>query len=171
MSRADAAILEIVRSKAPTTAATAALVRLGIPFTAHPYRHDPAAPSYGAEAATVLGLDPAQVFKTLIAAVDGVLVTAVVPVASRLDLGALASALGAKRAVLAEPAVAERRTGYVVGGISPVGQRQALRTVVDASALAFDRVYVSGGRRGFDIGIAPGDLLTATGGAVARIAR
>jgi Cys-tRNA(Pro)/Cys-tRNA(Cys) deacylase len=160
-----------MRAKAPTTAATAALTRAGIPFTAHPYRHDASAGSYGEEAAAVLGLDPARVFKTLIAAVDGELVTAVVPVAARLDLGALAAAVGGKRAVLADPAVAERRTGYVVGGISPVGQRQRLPTVLDESALALERVYVSGGRRGFDIGLAPADLLAATGARTAGIAR
>jgi Cys-tRNA(Pro)/Cys-tRNA(Cys) deacylase len=154
-----------------TTAATAALTRLGIAYTAHPYEDDPAAASFGEEAAEALALDPAQVFKTLIAAVDGELVTAIVPVAGRLDLGALAVALGGKRAVLAEPADAERRTGYVVGGISPVGQRRPMPTVLDASALALDRVYVSGGRRGFDIGLAPDELLRATGGRAAEIAR
>lgn len=158
-------------AKPPTTAATAALTRAGIPFSAHPYRHDPSAGSFGDEAAAALGLDPAHVFKTLIAAVDGELVNAVVPVAASLDLGALAAALGGKRAALAAPAVAERRTGYVVGGISPIGQRQRLPTVLDASALDLPRVYVSGGRRGFDIGLAPADLLAATGGRTAGIAR
>jgi Cys-tRNA(Pro)/Cys-tRNA(Cys) deacylase len=164
-------MLDAVSRKPPTTAATAALTRLGVTFTAHPYRHDPAASSFGEEAAAALGLDRAQVFKTLVATVDGALVAAVVPVAARLDLGALAAAAGGKRAALAEPAAAERRTGYVVGGISPVGQRHPLPTVLDASALAFDRVYVSGGRRGFDIGLAPADLLRATGGTAAEIAR
>jgi Cys-tRNA(Pro)/Cys-tRNA(Cys) deacylase len=159
------------RARTLTTAATAALTRLGIAYTAHPYEHDPAAASFGEEAAEALALDPAQVFKTLIAAVDGELVTAIVPVAGRLDLGALAVALGGKRAVLAEPADAERRTGYVVGGISPIGQRRPMPTVLDASALALDRVYVSGGRRGFDIGLTPGELLRATGGRAAEIAR
>ena len=158
-------------AKPPTTAATAALERLGIPFTAHPYRHDPAAPSFGDEAVAALGLPPEAVFKTLVAVADGELVTAVVPVGRRLDLGALAAAVGRKRAVLAEPAAAERRTGFVVGGISPVGQRHRLRTVIDASATALDRVYVSGGRRGFDIGLAPADLVAATGGTTAEIAR
>jgi Cys-tRNA(Pro)/Cys-tRNA(Cys) deacylase len=154
-----------------TTAATVALTGLGIPFTAHPYHHDAAASSFGQEAADALGLDPARVFKTLIAEVDGALVAALVPVAARLDLGALAAALGGKRAALAQPADAERRTGYVLGGISPVGQRRPVPAVLDASALAFDRVYVSGGRRGFDVGLAPTDLLRATGGSTAEIAR
>ena len=171
LTAARAPSLGPVSSKPPTTAATTALMRLGIAFTAHPYRHDPATRAYGEEAAAVLGLDPAVVFKTLVADVDGRLVTAVVPVAGRLDLRALAGAVGGKHAVLAEPAVAERRTGYVLGGISPVGQRQRLPTVLDATALAFDRIYVSGGRRGFDIGLAPTDLLRATGGSTAEIAR
>lgn len=155
----------------PTTPATLALARLGIPFTTHPYRHDPGADSYGEEAATALGLERAQVFKTLIARAGVTLATAVVPVAGRLDLRALAAALGAKQAVLADPATAERRTGYVIGGISPIGQKRRLPTVIDASALRFARVYVSGGRRGFDIGLAPADLLRATAGRTVEIAR
>jgi Cys-tRNA(Pro)/Cys-tRNA(Cys) deacylase len=166
-----AGMLVRMPAKPPATAATAALGRLRIPFTAHPYRHDPRAGSFGEEAAAALGLDPAHVFKTLIASVDDRLVAAVLPVATRLDLGGLAAAIGGKRAALADPAVAERRTGYVVGGISPVGQRQQLPTVLDESALELPRLYVSGGRRGFDIGLAPADLLAATGGRTARIAR
>ena len=140
-------------------------------FTEHPYEHDPSAPSYGLEAAARLGLDPAQVFKTLLAVVDGRLVVGVVPVAGQLDLKALAAAAGGKRAELAEPATAERATGYVVGGISPVGQRRPHPTVVDESALLFETVYVSGGRRGLDIGLAPADLVRVTGAVVARIRR
>ena len=158
-------------STPPTTPATVALARLGIPFTAHPYRHDPGAGSFGEEAAAALGLDRAQVFKTLVVQAGDVLAAAVVPVATRLDLRALAAALGVKQAALAEPAAAERRTGYVVGGISPVGQRRPLPTVIDASALGLPTVYVSGGRRGFDIGLAPADLLRATAGRTAVIAR
>jgi Cys-tRNA(Pro)/Cys-tRNA(Cys) deacylase len=153
------------------TPATVALTRLGLPFVAHPYAHDPAAPSYGLEAASALGVDPARVFKTLVAAADEHLVVAVVPVSRSLDLKALAAATGAKRAVLADPAVAERRTGYVVGGISPIGQRSRLPLLLDESASAHPTVFVSGGRRGLDLELAPADLLAATGGRTAAIAR
>lgn len=159
------------RKGAGGTPATVALTRAGVAFTEHPYDHDPAAPSYGLEAADRLGLDPAQVLKTLLAALDGRLVVGVVPVSGQLDLKALAAALGGKRAELAAPADAERATGYVVGGISPVGQRRAHPTVVDDSALLFGTVYVSGGRRGLDIGLAPQDLVRVTGAVVARIRR
>jgi Cys-tRNA(Pro)/Cys-tRNA(Cys) deacylase len=153
------------------TPATVALIRAGVPFTEHPYEHDASASSYGLEAASRLGLDPAQVFKTLLATVDGRLVVGVVPVSGQLDLKALAAALGGKRAELAAAADAERATGYVVGGISPVGQRRAHPTVVDDSALPFDEIYVSGGRRGLDIGIAPADLVRVTRAVVARVRR
>jgi Cys-tRNA(Pro)/Cys-tRNA(Cys) deacylase len=123
------------------------------------------------EAALALGLDPAQVFKTLLADVDGRLVVAVVPVDRSLDLKALAAAAGGKRAVMAEPAVAERATGYVVGGISPLGQRRRLPTVVDASALGWDSVLVSAGRRGLDVELAPGDLVRLTAAVTAPVAR
>lgn len=159
------------RKGAGGTPATVALTRAEVAFTEHLYDHDPAAPSYGLEAADRLGLDPAQVLKTLLAAVDGRLVVGVVPVSGQLDLKALAAALGGKRAELAAPADAERATGYVVGGISPVGQRRAHPTVVDDSALLFGTVYVSGGRRGLDIGLAPQDLVRVTGAVVARIRR
>ena len=118
-----------------------------------------------------LNLDPEQVFKTLLADVDGSLVVGIVPVTGRLDLKALAAAVGGKKAEMADPKVAERRTGYVVGGISPFGQRTALPTVLDDSALDFDTILVSGGRRGFDIEIAPADLLAVTRGTAARIRR
>jgi Cys-tRNA(Pro)/Cys-tRNA(Cys) deacylase len=153
------------------TPATVALTRAGIEFTTHSYEHDPAATSYGLEAAEVLGLPPGQVFKTLLADVDGTLVVAVVPVAGRLDLKALAAAVGGKRATMADPHVAERTTGYVVGGISPLGQRRPLRTVVDETALTHRTVYVSGGRRGFDLGLSPTDLIRATDAISAPIAR
>jgi Cys-tRNA(Pro)/Cys-tRNA(Cys) deacylase len=147
-----------------------ALQRAGVAYTSHPYAHDPAASSYGHEAADLLGLNPAQVFKTLLAEVDGALVVALVPVTGRLDLKALASAVGGKRAAMAEPAAAERATGYVVGGISPLGQKRALRTVVDESAAQHDTVYVSGGRRGLDLGLSPADLLALTAATTAPIA-
>ena len=142
------------------TPATVALERAGVAFTRHAYEHDPAATSYGMEAAEVLGLDPATVFKTLLAEVDGRLVVAVVPVTGQLDLKALAAAVGGKRAAMADPVVAERSTGYVVGGISPIGQRRRLTTVLDATALDQQTVYVSGGKRGLDLGLDPRDLVT-----------
>jgi Cys-tRNA(Pro)/Cys-tRNA(Cys) deacylase len=142
-----------------------------VAFTEHAYEHDPAASSYGLEAAHVLGLDPAQVFKTLLASVDGALVVAVVPVSGLLDLKAVAAAVGAKKAAMADPADAERATGYVVGGISPIGQRRQHPTVIDESALGFDTIYVSGGRRGLDLGLAPADLVRITSATVAPIAR
>lgn len=155
----------------PTTPATIALARAGVVFTAHPYAHDPSADSFGMEAAAALGVDAERVFKTLLADAGGELVVGVVPVISRLDLKALAAAVGAKRAVMADPAIAERRTGYVVGGISPIGQKTAHRTVVDETVELFDTVFVSGGRRGFDIELSPDDLVRLTGAIVADIAR
>lgn len=153
------------------TPATVALTRAGVPFTTHPYEHDPAASSFGLEAAEVLGLDPDRVLKTLFADVDGALVVGIVPVSRQLDLKALAATVGGKRAAMADPAAAERATGYVVGGISPIGQRRSHPTVLDASALDHDTVYVSGGRRGLDLGLAPGDLVRITGATAAAIAR
>lgn len=155
----------------PGTRATVALARAGIAYTAHAYRHDPRAPSYGLEAAAALGLEPDEVFKTLLALVDGRAVVGVVPVSGSLDLKALAAAAGGRRAELADAATAQRLTGYVLGGISPIGQKRALPTFVDGTAESLDTVYVSGGRRGFDIGLAPADLLAITGGAYAPIGR
>lgn len=161
----------MARQKAPAgTPATVALTAAGIPFSAHPYVHDPAAPSFGLEAAEALGVEPDRVFKTLLADTDLGLVVGVVPVTGMLDLKALAAAVGAKRATMADPAVAERRTGYVVGGISPIGQKTRHVTVVDETAQLFDTVFVSGGKRGFDVELSPGDLLRATGGAFGAIA-
>jgi Cys-tRNA(Pro)/Cys-tRNA(Cys) deacylase len=153
------------------TPATVALEQAGVAFTQHPYEHDPAASSYGLEAAQVLGLDPETVFKTLLAEVDGRLVVGAVPVTGQLDLKALAAAVGGKRAVMADPAAAERSTGYVVGGISPIGQRKRLVTVLDASALDHDTIYVSGGKRGLDLGLDPRDLVALLDAQVARIGR
>ena len=153
------------------TPATVALTRAGVDYTTHPYEHDPAATSYGLEAAEALGLDPEQVFKTLFVDVDGRLVVGIVPVSQQLDLKAVAAAVGGKRATMAEPAAAERATGYVVGGISPLGQKRAHPTVLDETALAHETVYVSGGRRGLDIGLSPQDLVRLTGATTAPIAR
>jgi len=153
------------------TPATVALTRAGITWTPHVYDHDPAAASYGLEAAAALGVDAERVFKTLVASVDGKLAVAVVPVTGQLDLKALATAVGGKRAEMADPAAAERTTGYVRGGISPLGQRKALPTVVDESATTYDTVFVSGGRRGFDVELAPMDLVRLTSARVAAIAR
>ena len=154
------------------TPALVALEKAGIPHTLHPYEHDPSnALSYGIEAAEAIGVDPTQVFKTLLTDVDGRLVVGIVPVDRKLDLKALARAAGGKKAAMAEPAAAERATGYVVGGISPLGQKTRLQTVLDESAETYDVVYVSGGRRGLDVGLAPADLLNLTGGTTAPIAR
>lgn len=156
----------------PRTPATVAAATAGVAYSAHEYEHDPAAPSYGLEAAAALGVEADSVFKTLLAEVDGVgLVVGIVPVTAQLDLKALAIAVGGKRASMADPRTAERRTGYVVGGISPIGQRSALPTVVDESSALWDEVYVSGGRRGFDIGLRPDDLVALTAARIADIAR
>jgi Cys-tRNA(Pro)/Cys-tRNA(Cys) deacylase len=152
------------------TPATALLRRQKVTHRIHEYPHDPRAGSYGAEAAAALGIDPAHCFKTLVAEVDGALVVAVVPVTGALDLKALAGAVGGKRAVLAEPTSAERTTGYVRGGISPLGQRKRLPTVVDSSAVALPTVYVSAGRRGLEVELAPADLVRLTDATVAAIA-
>jgi Cys-tRNA(Pro)/Cys-tRNA(Cys) deacylase len=153
------------------TPATVALTKAGLAFTTHAYEHDPAAKSFGLEAAEALGLAPEQVYKTLLVKVDGKLAVGVVPVDRQLDLKAVAAALEGKRAVMADPGVAERSTGYVVGGISPIGQKRPLPTVVDSSATEYDIVYVSGGRRGLDVGLSPADLITVTSARTAPIAR
>jgi Cys-tRNA(Pro)/Cys-tRNA(Cys) deacylase len=147
------------------------LAKHKVTHTVHAYQHDPNAASYGEEAAQVLGIDAARCFKTLIAEVDGALTVAVVPVTGALDLKALAAAAGGKRAAMADPALAERTTGYVLGGISPLGQRKRLPTVIDASAEKFVTVYVSAGRRGLEIELAPADLIRLTNAAVAPIGR
>jgi Cys-tRNA(Pro)/Cys-tRNA(Cys) deacylase len=147
------------------TPAVALLDREKVPYTLHAYEHDPKAPSYGLEAAEKLGLDPARVFKTLLADVDGTLVVCVVPVERQLDLRALG-----KRAQMAKPAQAERATGYVVGGISPLGQRKRLQTVVDESALGFETIHVSAGRRGLEVELDPRDLVRLTSARVAPCA-
>jgi len=161
----------MAKKSAGGTPATLALTRAGIGFELRGYDHDPRATSYGLEAAEALDVDPARVFKTLLAAVDGRLVVGVVPVAGQLDLKALAAAVGGKKAEMADPAQAERTTGYVVGGISPIGQKRSLPTVVDASALEHGTVLVSGGRRGLDLELAPADLVRITGAITGQIGR
>ncbi len=161
----------MARRGAGGTPATVALARAGVPFTLHPYEHDPRAESFGLEAAAALDVAPERVFKTLLADARGRLVVGIVPVTGQLDLKALARAVGAAKVVLADPAAAERSTGYVVGGISPIGQRRLLTTVLDDSALTHATVFVSGGRRGLDLELTPDDLLRATGGSTAPIRR
>lgn len=153
------------------TPATVALASAGTAFTVHAYEHDPASPSYGEEAAQALGVPPERVFKTLVADVDGDLTVAVVPVAGQLDLKALAAAVGGKRATMADPAAAERTTGYVRGGISPLGQRKRLRTVLDDSASGHPTICVSAGRRGLEVELAPADLAALTDAVLAPIGR
>jgi Cys-tRNA(Pro)/Cys-tRNA(Cys) deacylase len=159
------------KANAGGTPATVALSRAGIDFTLHAYEHDPRATSYGLEAAEALGLEPDRVFKTLMALVDGRLSVGIVPVSGQLDLKALARALDAGRAVMAEVAAAERASGYVAGGISPIGQKRAHPTVLDESALGYETVFVSAGRRGLDLEIAPADLVAVTGAIAAPISR
>ena len=154
-----------------STPATVALANAGIPFTVHTYRHDPAAANYGIEAAEALGLEPARVFKTLLTSVNGTLVVGIVPVSGQLDLKAVAAAVDGKKATMADPADAERASGYLVGGISPIGQKRLHTTVLDESAMAFPTVYVSGGRRGMDLEIAPADLVRVTKATTAPIGR
>ncbi len=157
------------------TPATEALARAGVAHTLHPYEHHDGERHFGDEATAALGLDPARVFKTLVADVGEAgrprLVVAVVPVARQLDLKALAAAVGAKKAAMADPAAAQRSSGYVLGGISPLGQRTALPTVVDASARDFATVHVSGGRRGLQVELAPADLVAVTRATVAPVSR
>lgn len=151
------------------TPATTALIRLGIDHTLLPYHHDPTSTAFGDEAVAALGRSADEVFKTLVADLDGKLVVGVVPVSHQLDLKALAAALGGKKAAMAAVADAERSSGYVAGGISPLGQKRALPTVVDASARDHERVLVSAGKRGLQIELAPDDLIRATGAIVATI--
>lgn len=152
------------------TPALLTLQRAGVEHVVHAYDHDPAVASFGLEAAQELGVDPSRVFKTLLADVDGRPVVAIVPVSGTLDLKALAAACGAKRARMLEPAAAERLTGYVVGGISPLGQRASLPTVIDGTALDFTTVYVSAGRRGLDVELSPMDLVRLTAARCAPLA-
>ena len=149
------------------TPAVRALVRAGVAFELLEYDYDPAADEIGVQAAQALGRPASTVFKTLVAALEsGELVCAIVASDARLNLKAIASAAGARKADLADPKKAERSTGYVVGGISPFGQRRHLRTFIDASALALEKIVVNGGRRGLQIVLAPEDLIAATSAVV-----
>lgn len=159
------------RNEREATPALLALSRLGVAFTRHEYVHDPAVGSYGAEAAAALGVEPSRVLKTLVVDAAGRPCLALVPVDRSLDLKGVASALGVKRAAMAEPARAERATGYLVGAISPFGQRSRLRTVVEASVQEHTTVFVSAGRRGLEVELGPDDLVRTTGALVAAIAR
>jgi Cys-tRNA(Pro)/Cys-tRNA(Cys) deacylase len=151
------------------TPATALLDKQLVAHTLHSYSHDPRHESYGLEAAEALGLVPERVFKTLVAEVDGRLAVGVVPVTGQLDLKAFAAALKGKKAKMAEVAAAERATGYVAGGISPLGQKKRLPVVVDRSAEGFGTVFCSAGRRGLEVELAPADLVRLTGAVVADI--
>lgn len=152
------------------TPALKALDSAGVEYRVHEYEHDPRSTNYGMEAAAALGVPASRVFKTLLASDGRALVVGIVPVDRTLDLKALATQLGRKRLVMADPAVAERSTGMVVGGISPVGQKRLLPTVVDESAMAQERVLVSGGRRGLDVELSPQDLVRLTQAVVGSIA-
>lgn len=159
------------KQSAGGTPAIAALAEAGMHFVLHAYEHDPRVESYGLEAAAALGVDPDRVFKTLMASLDGRLVVGIVPVTGQLDLKALARALDGSRAVMADVAVAERATGYVAGGISPIGQKRTHPTVLDESALDHPTIFVSGGRRGLDVELAPADLVAVTSATPAPIGR
>ncbi|WP_282005008.1 Cys-tRNA(Pro) deacylase [Propioniciclava sinopodophylli] len=163
----------MARRKAPRgTPATDALIAAGVAFEPVEYAHHDDATDFGAEVTRETGLDAAVVFKTLVVSTGPrQLAVGVVPVAGRLDLKALAAALGVKKVEMAEPKVAERSSGYVVGGLSPLGQRTPLPTVIDSSAEGLDRLYVSGGKRGLQVGLAPADLAAVTGATFAPIAR
>jgi len=152
------------------TPAIAALIRATVPHTLHPYHHDPDTTAFGDEVVQALGWPPARVFKTLVAAVDGKLTVAIVPVSSQLDVKALAAAAGGKKAAMAKVADAERSSGYVAGGISPLGLRRPLPTVIDETAADFATIMVSAGKRGLQVELAPVDLITLTRAILAPIA-
>ncbi len=154
----------------PTPAVTSA-ARAGIDYEVHRYDHDPEAPSYGLEAAQALGVPAERVFKTLVVSVDERFVVAVVPVSGELDLKALAAAVGGHKATMAHPSEAERATGYIIGGISPLGQKRKLPVVVDRTASSWSTIFVSAGRRGLEIELAPADLVRLAGAQIAPVAR
>lgn len=153
------------------TPAVVLLERAGVAFAARVYDHDPAVASYGLEAAALLGVEPARVLKTLLLHTDASWAVGIVPVDRTLDVKAFAAVLGSKKAEMTDPATAERVTGYVVGGISPLGQKKCLPTVLDSTATQFATVLVSGGKRGFDLELAPQDLIALTRATLAPIAR
>jgi Cys-tRNA(Pro)/Cys-tRNA(Cys) deacylase len=155
---------------AAKTPALVALTRAGIPHTVHDFGHDSTDRNYGKAAAAALGVEEQQVFKTLVVVADGHHAVGIVPVAGQLSLKGIATALQAKKAEMCDPAVAQRITGYVVGGISPFGQRKLLPTVLDDSAAAYETIFVSGGRRGLDVEVAPDDLLAVLDATLAPIA-
>ena len=157
--------------KGAVTPALAAIQHAQVDHRVHRYDHDPANRSYGAEAATALGVEVARVFKTLVVTVDGAMAVAVIPVDTQLDLKRFAASHGGKRAAMADPRDAERATGYVVGGISPFGQKRTLPAALDESATGFTTIFVSAGRRGLEIELAPDDLVRMTGAITAPIAR
>lgn len=156
------------------TPATDALTRAGVAFVLHPYDHDPDSTNYGNEAADALGVDPLRIFKTLVVDLGTArpeLAVAIVPVAGQLSLKQAASALGAKKAAMADKALVARSTGYVLGGVSPLGQRTPLPTVIDETAQLWDTIYVSAGKRGLQVELSPDDLAAVTGASFADIAR
>lgn len=151
------------------TPAVRALEAAGVAFTLHRFDHDPAVRDYGREAADAIGVDHDQVFKTLVVVADGRPAVAIVPVSAQLSLKGAGAALATKRVEMCPPPLAERTTGYVVGGISPLGQRKALPTVIDETCELWDTIYVSGGKRGLDIGLAPADLVRLLDATIAGI--
>jgi Cys-tRNA(Pro)/Cys-tRNA(Cys) deacylase len=152
------------------TPAVNAAIKANIEYTVHEYQHDPSAESYGLEAADKLGITRERVFKTLVVSlVDKELVVGVIPVSSKLNMKLIAKALGAKKAGMAEAVEVERSTGYVLGGVSPIGQKKRLRTIVDSSAEQYPTIFVSAGRRGLEIELNPSDLISLTKGNFATI--
>lgn len=151
------------------TPACTTLKRLGIAYSEHIYQHDPHVSSYGLEAAEKLGLAPHAVFKTLLVSDEKHLMVTIVPVTHQLSLKKMAHACGVKKIWMARSDEAERSSGYLLGGISPIGQKKRLKTVLDDSALALNLIYVSGGRRGLDIGLTPTDLIRATDATTAHL--
>lgn len=152
-----------------TTAATLALARVGVQFTPHPYDYDPDAPKVGLQAAAALGISPDQVFKTLMAEVDGKPVCVVVPSDCEVSMKKLAAAFGGKSAQMIKPADAERITGFKVGGISPFGQRRKVPTVIDETVELFAQVLINGGQRGLLLGLAPADAIRASEAGIADL--
>jgi Cys-tRNA(Pro)/Cys-tRNA(Cys) deacylase len=158
-------------AKGASTPALAAIRRAHVDHRVHRFDQELANGAYGVEAANLLGVEPARVFKTLVATVDGALTVAVVPVSAQLDLKQFAICCGGKKAAMANPRDAERATGYVVGAISPIGQKRTLPTLIDESAMGFTTIFVSAGRRGLEIELSPEDLVGVTGARTAPIAR